>query len=106
MNRRKAPRNSEAGGLMTPPIAARWGPARALEHALAGGSYSHVRHFHGGTTCAIFTRTEFSGRRASGERLVNFLTDIGSFFAVGPNANAYDQDLVGRFISFEWIWEK
>jgi hypothetical protein len=91
---------------MTSPIAARWGPARALEHALAAGSYNYVRHFHGGTTCAIFTGALSSGHQASGERLVAFLTDSGSFFAVGPFANAYDRHLVGCFIFFDWLWEK
>jgi hypothetical protein len=105
MNRSKNDHRLSGGGVMTSPIAARWGPARALEHALAVGSYSHVRRFHGGT-CAIFTGADFSGHLASGELLVSFLTDIGSFFAVGPNASRYDQHLVGRFIFFDWLWER
>ena len=90
---------------MTRPATPHWGPAEALEHALTVGSNTHDRRFHGGTTCAIFAGVCGEGQRPGGERVVKFLTDIGSFLAVGSCANMYDRDLVGRFIYFTWIRE-
>lgn len=68
-------------------------------------SHTVRRRIHGGRTWAIYTGLRGVGAREGGEPLRRFATDDGTFSAVGPAADAYNDSLIGRLIRFDWIRE-